>query len=98
MHMTPKTTDYRTVNLAWLRCKGARHIGYSGQITWRRRGEVTGSIGYRLESRGLRLNYRNTPYGGMPEDVDGELRLTHAWPASSPSWPALWRLAFDNQR
>ena len=70
MHMTPKTTDYRTVDLAWLRRKGARHVGYSGQITWRNRGEVTGSIGYRLELGGLRLIYRNTPYGGVPEDVN----------------------------
>jgi hypothetical protein len=61
VHMTPKTTDYRTVDLAWLRRKGARHVGYSGQITWRNRGEVTGSIGYRLESGGLRLIYRTRP-------------------------------------
>ena len=70
MPVTPKTTDYRTVDLAWFRRKGARHVGDSGQITWRRRGEVTGSIGYRLEPRGLRLHYPNTPYGGMPEDVN----------------------------
>jgi hypothetical protein len=70
MHMTPKTTDYRTVDLAWLRRKGARYVGYSGQIIWRNRGEVTGSIGYRLESSGLRLIYRNTPYAGVPEDVN----------------------------
>jgi hypothetical protein len=70
MHMTPKTTDYRTVDLAWLRRKGARHVGYSGKITWRSRGEVTGSIGYRLEPGGLRLIYRNTPYAGVPEDIN----------------------------
>jgi hypothetical protein len=32
MHMTPKTIDYRTVDLASLRRKGgARHAGYSVQ-------------------------------------------------------------------
>ena len=68
--MTPKTNEFRSFDLAWLRRKGARNVGYSGQITWRNRGEVTGSIGYRLEPGGLRLHYRNTPYGGMPEVVD----------------------------
>jgi hypothetical protein len=43
MHVTPKTTDYRTVDPAWFRRKGARHVGNSAQITWRIRGEVTAS-------------------------------------------------------
>ena len=71
MPVTPKTTDYRTVVFAWFRRKGARHVGNSAQITWRNRGEVTASIGYRLELVGLRLIYRNTPYAGVPEDVLG---------------------------
>jgi hypothetical protein len=43
MHMTPKTTDYCTVDLAWFRRKGARHVGNSAQINRRNRGEVTAS-------------------------------------------------------
>ena len=46
MDLTPKTSDFRSIDLAWLRRKGARDVGYTGQITWRRRGEVTGSIGF----------------------------------------------------
>lgn len=40
------------------------HDGHENQcrITWRNRGEVTGLIGYRLESGRLRLIYRNTSF------------------------------------
>jgi hypothetical protein len=66
----PKTTDFHSIDLGWLRRKGARNVGYSGTIRWSRNGRETGSIGYYVEAGGLRLRYRNTPRGGSPEDID----------------------------
>jgi hypothetical protein len=60
----------QAIDLAWLRRRGARDIGYSGHITWSRHGEETASIGYDVVCNGLRLRYRHTPYGGTPQDVD----------------------------
>jgi hypothetical protein len=76
MYMTAKTTDFRSIDLAWLRRKGARHPGYSGTVRWSRNGHVTGSIGYHIESEGLRLRYRTTPRGGEPGDVDELVPIT----------------------
>jgi hypothetical protein len=70
LHLTPKTADFRSIDLAWLRRKGARHVGYSGTIRWSRNGTETGSIGCALEVGGLRLRYRTTPRAGAPENID----------------------------
>lgn len=66
----PKTSDFHQIDIAWLRRKGARYVGYSGTIRWSRNGQQTGSIGYHLEFNGLRLRYRTTPRGGAPGDVN----------------------------
>lgn len=76
LYLTPKTTDYQSIDLAWLRRKGARHPGYSGTIRWSRGGNPTGSIGYSIEAGGLRLRYRTTPRGGEPEDIDELVPIT----------------------
>ena len=76
MYMTSKVEDFRSIDLAWLRRKGARNVGYSGRITWSRNGKVTGSIGYHLEAQGLRLNYRHTPHNGVPEDISELITIT----------------------
>jgi hypothetical protein len=64
----PRTTDYRSIDLAWLRRKGARYLGCSGTVHFKSNGERVGSIGYILEAAGLRLQYRVTS-GGAPEDI-----------------------------
>jgi hypothetical protein len=64
------TEDYLAIDLAWLRRRGARSPGYSGRITWSRRGQETGSINYRIEHAGLRLIYRTRSYGGEWQDVN----------------------------
>ena len=60
---TPKRTDFHSVDLAWLRRQGAGKPGWTGTIKWSCGGRPTGSIGYRLEPGGLRLNYRHTSGG-----------------------------------
>jgi hypothetical protein len=61
--LAEKCEDYHSIDLAWLKKKNGLRLGYSGQITWSRRGTVTASIGYRIEASGLRLNYRHQRYG-----------------------------------
>ena len=67
---TPRVSDFRSIDIAWLRRKCACAVGYSGRITWSRRGEKAGSLGYRVELHGLRLQYRTTPRGGLPQDIN----------------------------
>jgi hypothetical protein len=67
---TPRVSDFRSIDIAWLRRKGACCVGYSGRITWSSRGQETGSIGYQVERGGLRLQYRNTPRVGTPQDIN----------------------------
>ena len=66
----PKTTDYRSIDIAWLRRTGARNVGYLGSIRWSHNGEQTGSIDYTLEATGLRLSYRSRPQGGSWEYIE----------------------------
>ena len=68
--LRPKTSDYRSIDLAWLRRQGARYAGCSGTVRFKRNGEETGSIGYVLEGTGLRLRYQVTSGGGAPEHID----------------------------
>ena len=65
-----RTSDFRTIDIAWLQRQGARAVGYSGRIRWLRRGEEKASIGYVVVRNGLRLRYQHTRYGGDPQDVD----------------------------
>jgi hypothetical protein len=66
----PRTTEYRSIDIAWLRRKGARHVGYSGRIRWSRDGVEHASIDYAIEAAGLRLRYRVTSGGGAPQHID----------------------------
>jgi hypothetical protein len=70
LSLTPKTTSFRSIDIAWLRRQGARKVGHSGWIRWSSNGQETGAIDYRVERYGLRLRYRRTPWGGSPEDID----------------------------
>jgi hypothetical protein len=69
-YTTAKTTDFRSIDLAWLRRKGARNVGYSGTLRWSRGGTEIASIGYCVEPDGLRLHYRTTPRSGLPEVIN----------------------------
>ncbi len=65
-----KCEEYRRIDLAWLRRNGYLHAGNSGNLTWSRGGNKTGSINYRVETGGLRLIYRTRPHGGEWHDVN----------------------------
>jgi hypothetical protein len=44
MYMTIKVEELRAIDIAWLRRKDARSVGYSGRITWSRHGTEAASI------------------------------------------------------
>ena len=67
--VSPKTTDFHSVDLAWLRRQGARKPGWTGTIKWSCGGRPIGSIGYCLEVGGLRLQCRHTA-GGSTHTID----------------------------
>jgi hypothetical protein len=67
---TDKVEDFRSIDIAWLRRKGACKVGYSGSMKWSRRGEVTASIGYRIEHNGIRLMYAHTQGWGAGAGVE----------------------------
>jgi hypothetical protein len=75
--LAEKCEDYRTIDLAWLRKQNCLGLGYSGRITWSRNGTVIASIGYRIETLGLRLIYRHQSRGGSEwRDVDEVIAFT----------------------
>ena len=71
----PRVEHYHSINLDWLRRHGIRQIGHRGQLTWTK-GDATGSIGYVLEARGLRVRYQVKPAGDEQETVDELLPIT----------------------
>src|SRR5262245_61009780 len=71
LHLTPTVDEFHSIDIAWLRRKGARYVGYSGSLRWTRHGREAGSIGYAVEREGLRLRYRTPPrVWGMPQDIN----------------------------
>ena len=71
LHLTPTVDEFQSIDITWLRRKGARYIGYSGSLRWSRHGRETGSIAYTVEREGLRLRYRTTPrVWGTPQDIN----------------------------
>jgi hypothetical protein len=67
--LTTKVDDFLSIDLAWIRRKGGRHVGCSGRISWSRAGAESASIGYEIEHGGMRLRYRHAQCGGAPEDI-----------------------------
>ena len=65
-----KTSDYHSIDLAWMRRRGCLTPGYTGSLTWSRVGTQTGSIRYRVERTGLRLFYRTRRHEADWQDVD----------------------------
>lgn len=71
-----KCEEYQNIDLAWLRGEKMLKVGNSGSIQWSRRGEVYSSVGYRVETNGLRLIYRTRVREGEWRDVDELIRFT----------------------
>jgi hypothetical protein len=66
--MTDKVEDLRSIDIAWLRRKGARNVGYSGTIRWSRGGAESAAIGCSVVHGGLRLTYRHSGRQGEKYD------------------------------
>lgn len=47
------------IDVRYLKKEGLLYAGKIGTLTWSRNGKETGSIGYRIEDAGIRLNYRS---------------------------------------
>lgn len=62
--------DYLAIDLALIRAKSGLRPGWVGQLTWTRNGSVTGTVNYRVEPDGLRLQYRTRATGSEWRSVD----------------------------
>jgi hypothetical protein len=69
MSVTTRVEDLRSIDIAWIRRKGGRNVGYSGTIRWSCNGTETASIAYDVEHAGIRVRYRHKPYGGAPQVI-----------------------------
>jgi len=58
------------IDIRWLNQQGYLYPGATGTLSWSRRGEETGSIGYRIETDRMVLNYRHRPRDGEWEKVE----------------------------
>ena len=67
------TESQHRIDIRWLKKQGyLRPISF-GSLSWSRRGEQTGSIGFRMEEDRMVLNYRHRPHGGEWESVEQEV-------------------------
>lgn len=69
------TEDYRDIDVRWLKRQSGLQPGLSGQITWRRRGEITGQIGYRVTHASVVLDYRIRDRAGEWESLNYPIPL-----------------------
>ena len=67
--MVDKCHEFKSIDIAWLRCRKMLQMGHSSTITWSIRGEQTGSIGVARLPGGIRLNYRQRSHGEEWRDV-----------------------------
>ncbi len=64
------TESQHQIDIRWLKKQGYLQPCAMGSLSWSRRGEQTGSIGYRLEADRMILNYRHRPRDGEWENVE----------------------------
>ena len=62
------TEDYRSVDIRWLKREGILGLQGSRLLSWKRNGEVTGSINVRPEPGRIIVNYRHRCGGGAWQD------------------------------
>ncbi len=68
---TKTTTDSQHwIDIRWLKKQGYLRSGTIGSLSWSRRDEQTGSIGYRMEEDRMILNYQHRKNGGAWEQVE----------------------------
>lgn len=69
------TEEVHRVDIRYMRNQGLLHWpGYTGSLSWSRRGEQTGSIRFRVEQDRLVLMYRYRSHGEEWQDVE-----EHVW-------------------
>ncbi len=64
------------IDIRWIKKRGYLHPGTSGTLSWGSSGEKYGSIGFRVETDRLVLNYRNQHNGGEWENIKDEIFFT----------------------
>ncbi len=64
------------IDIRWMKKQRYLHPGTAGILSWPYRGEESGSIGFRLETDRLVLNYRNRQNGGEWENIEDEIFFT----------------------
>jgi hypothetical protein len=64
------TESQRRIDIRWLRRNGYLGANCYGSLTWSRGSEQTGSIGFRMESDRMILNYRHRQNGAEWSEVE----------------------------
>ena len=86
--LVDKCEDHLSIDLAWMKREGMLIQGNSGNIRWTRGGNLTGTIGYRVEATGLRLIYRTREGGGEWQDVNDVIPF--AWTGTNFNGRRQW--------
>ena len=64
------TESQHRIDIRWLKKRGYLRPMNFGSLSWSRGNEQTGSIGFRMETDRMVLNYRHRPRGGEWENVE----------------------------
>ena len=64
------TESQHRIDIRWLKKQGFLRPGHHSLLLWSLGNEQTGSIGYRVETDRIVLNYRHRPHGGEWENVE----------------------------
>jgi hypothetical protein len=71
------TESQHRIDIRWLKKQGyLRPINF-GSLSWSQGDEQTGSIGFRMETDRMVLNYRHRPHGGEWENVEQVILFDH---------------------
>lgn len=74
-YLSARVSDFRALNIAFLRRQGAHQPGFRGRLTWSRAGRVIASVTYAVQGDGLRLWYRYHPWGVEERVVEECIRI-----------------------
>jgi hypothetical protein len=64
------TESQKSIDIRWLTRRGYFRAGTMGNLTWSRRGEQTGLLGFSMVEKGMVLDYRRRVNGGEWEPVE----------------------------
>jgi len=72
---TTTESQYK-IDIRWMKKQRYLHPGAAGILSWTCRGEVSGLIGFRVETDRLVLNSRHRQIGGEWENIEDEIFFT----------------------